>query len=217
MSRSQWIAWAMSVSLLGCKGPTSTEPAQGVPKDRVESGAPPSTSPGPPAAGPKRPPNLPTSKEAEFVDAALNGSKESVAATLASGMSVNATDEIGSTALMTAAFNGHTELVSYLLEKGASVNLRDRAGRTALIYASSGPNLETVKTLLDAGADINVQDKDEHWSALMFAASEGMTDIVALLLDRGANRMLKDVDGDTALDFANQNHHAEAASLLSRP
>ena len=51
----------------------------------------------------------------------------------------------------------------------------------------------------------------------MTASAEGLADIVSLLLGAGADRNIKDVDGDTALDFARQNSHTEVVELLENP
>ena len=69
--------------------------------------------------------------------------------------------------------------------------------------------------LLDKGAKVNVVDNDEKWTALMFAAAEGQTEIVDKLLKAGADITLKDIDGDTAADFATQAGHAEIARMIT--
>jgi ankyrin repeat protein len=48
----------------------------------------------------------------------------------------------------------------------------------------------------------------------MHAASEGHLEVVRLLLDRGAKADIRDVDDDTAYDFAIKNGHQEVAQLL---
>ena len=55
-------------------------------------------------------------------------------------------------------------------------------GRTALMYAASGPNPETVQLLLEKKADPNLVDQAEKFTALMFAAAEGQTRVVQILL-----------------------------------
>jgi len=82
------------------------------------------------------------------------------------------------------------------------------------MYASSGPFPETVQLLLDWKADPNLVDTVEQWTALMFAAGEGQLEVVQILLKHGADPSLKDVDGDTALVFAQRNDHAQVTGLL---
>jgi ankyrin repeat protein len=147
-------------------------------------------------------------------DAAARGNIQGVLEVLGKGADVNTSDELGRTALMLAGFDGHTEIVRLLLRKGAQVDLRDSSGRTALMYSSSGPFPETIKLLLDWKADPNLIDNVEQWTALMFAAGEGQLEVVKILLEHGADPSLKDVDGDTALNFAQRNGHARVVSLL---
>ena len=115
---------------------------------------------------------------------------------------------------MLAAFNGHTSTVQVLVEAGAIIDTRDEIGRTALVYAASGPNSEVVQFLLKHKANPNVIDKAEEWTALMFAAAEGHAQVVSLLLAHGADVTLKDIDGETAYDFALSKGHSDAAKLL---
>ena len=147
-------------------------------------------------------------------EAALNGQLALVTDLLAKGINVNSKDQDGRTAIMYAAFNGHSEIIRVLIEKGAQVNVYDSFGRTSLMMAASGPNPEAVKLLLDHQADPNVADKEEHFSALMFAAAEGQLEVVKILLANKANPFLKDIDGDDAMTFAENNGHEEVAALL---
>jgi ankyrin repeat protein len=150
----------------------------------------------------------------QLLSSAYEGKIDVVEKLLNQGVSVNATNENGSSALMLAAFNGYTEICELLLNNGAQVNLLDSNNRTALIYAASGPFSATVKLLLQNNADVNLIDNVEQWTALMFAAAEGHTDVVRILLERGADKNLVDVDGESAYDFAVDKKHAETAKLI---
>jgi ankyrin repeat protein len=147
-------------------------------------------------------------------EAALNGKLEQIREILASGINVNTIDTEERTALMYAAYNGHTEILKLLISKGALINTVDLYGRSALMMASSGPFPDVVKLLLDRKADPNIADRKEHFTALMYAASEGQMVIVRLLLEAGADPFMKDVDGDIAATFASNNGHTEIAALL---
>ena len=151
-----------------------------------------------------------------FFDAAMNGDIQTVEAELTAGVDVNATGPDGQnrTALMLAAYNGHTELVAMLIDSGGDVNAADIANRTALMYVSTGPFPETVQLLLDRGAKVNIIDNNEKWTALMFAAAEGQAEVVEKLLAAGADTTHKDIDGDTAADFAAQNGHTQVAKMI---
>ena len=149
-----------------------------------------------------------------FVEAALNGDNDSVVAALAAGQDANYTDEGGRTAMMLAGFNGHTAIVSHLINHGGSVTSKDQIDRTALMYTCTGPNPDTVNLLLSNGAKVNAIDNHEAWTPLMFAAAEGLTDVVKILLDHKADVNMKDVDGDTAGNFAQSRGHKELAAML---
>jgi ankyrin repeat protein len=147
-------------------------------------------------------------------EAALNGQSSLVTAHIEAGTDVNQKDPEGRTPLMYASFNGHAEVIRALVKKGADINLQDIYGRSALMMASSGPYPVAVKLLLDHGANPNLIDREEHFTALMYAAAEGQLDVVKLLLANGADAKLKDVDGDNALTFAANNKHFEVVSTL---
>jgi ankyrin repeat protein len=147
-------------------------------------------------------------------DAALKGNLKKMQTALKKGLGVNSADKEGRTALMFAGYNGHTKIVRLLLKSGALINSRDAFGRTALIYAASGPNHQTVQLLLSKKADPDIVDKQEGWTALMYAAAEGRTRVVKTLLRFGADKTLKDADGETAPDFAAKNNHTEVVRLL---
>lgn len=153
-------------------------------------------------------------KEQALHEAALNGEAGTVDKLLEEGVNVNAVDAGERTALMYSSFNGHTEIVAKLLDSGAEVGLRDAMGRTALLFASTGPFSETVILLLENNADPNIRDADEHFTPIMHAAAEGQLEVVKILLKYGADRSLKDVDGEDAELFARNNGHIEVADLL---
>ena len=94
---------------------------------------------------------------------------------------------------------------------------RDILGRTALMYASSGPNVETVDLLLESGADPHAKDSFEGFTPLMFASTEGQLEVVRSLLGYGADPGVLDADGESAIDFAKTNGHAQVVEALTAP
>ncbi len=151
-----------------------------------------------------------------YLEAALEGDVAIVKLARSQGLAVDAKGEDDRTALMLAAFNGHTAIVEYLIAEGAEIDARDNIQRTALMYASTLPNVATVQRLLDAKAEINAIDSGEHWTPLMFAAGEGHTAVCKLLLDQGADASMTDIDGESALDFAQRRGHRETTMLLGQ-
>ena len=168
----------------------------------------------------EKPTPLPTKKTKSatqaFFDAALNGDIQTVESELAAGVDVNAASLNGQnqTVLMLAAYNGHTKLVEVLIDRGGKVNHLDSVNRTALMYCSSGPFPETVQLLIAKGANVNLVDNNEGWTALMFAAAEGLAPNVKILLENGADTKPKDIDGDTAAAFAVKNGHTQVAKMI---
>jgi ankyrin repeat protein len=155
-----------------------------------------------------------TPEEQALMEASYMGQLEEVRRLVLDGTSVDVIDAEKRTPLMWAGFNGHAAVAEYLLDAGAAIDAKDSSGRTALMYASSGPFSETVGLLLERGAEVNAQGTLEGFTPLMTAAAEGLADVVRVLLGAGADRNIKDVDGDTALTFARQNGHTEVVALL---
>jgi ankyrin repeat protein len=158
-----------------------------------------------------------TPEEQALMEAAYMGNLDEVRRLMLDGTPVDVIDAERRTPLIYAAFNGHTAVVEYLLDAGAEIDAKDSSGRTALMFASSGPFAETVGLLLKRGAEVNIQGTLEGFTPLMTAAAEGLAEVVRLLLGAGADRDIKDVDGDTALSFAQQNGHTEVVELLETP
>lgn len=129
------------------------------------------------------------------------------------GIDVNVRDGYGMTALMWAAGRGYSEIASILLHKGADVEARNE-----LLSVRSIEKLETGKdTFLWVNDDrLGVLHAKKHhgWTALIWAARNGRTDLVSLLLDAGADVNAITKDGFTALVHSIDNGYQETARLL---
>lgn len=68
------------------------------------------------------------------------------------------------------------------------------------------PNIEYIKCLLDSGIDVNIRFHYKSWTPLMKSACLESIDAVALFIERGADKSLKDSQGKTALEIAQQKH-----------
>ena len=113
----------------------------------------------------------------------------------------------GITPLMYAALYRDAALVRRLLELGADAKARNDAGATALMWAVDDP--EITGLLLDSGADPNVRSVDGRTALLLAAARAAGSDVVKLLLDRGAK-----ADGQPALVPAGDAGDAATIRLL---
>jgi ankyrin repeat protein len=110
----------------------------------------------------------------------------------------------GWTLLHLAGFFGHLEAVRLLLERGADAGVFsiNAMRNTPLHAALAGPlPAEGVRLLVDAGADVNARQHG-GFTALHSAAQSGKTEIIDLLLDRGASLDAATEDGRRPLDFA---------------
>ena len=131
-----------------------------------------------------------------------------------------------------AAFHGHWRLCEFLIEQGADPNHPDPAtGETPLHAALCKPNRPAydlvVSVLLAAGADPNRATKpgvetggfmrDSRTmgeTPLHRAAAFGSEETIQRLLDRGASREARDVNGDTPLSWA--SWHTRPDAILRR-
>ena len=86
--------------------------------------------------------------------------------------------------LIEAAGDGDIKTVIDLLDKGADVN-EQNDGMTALMAAAIR-RLEMTRFLLDKGADIGRKNNDGETVLMMSVVFNDNTEIVELLLDRGA-------------------------------
>lgn len=120
----------------------------------------------------------------------------------------NAQDE---SPLMLASLQGLTELCRQLIAKGADVN---KPGWTALHYAATGGHLVLMTLLLDSHAYIDAQSPN-NTTPLMMAAHYGTPAAVKLLLEAGADPLLKNDQNLSAIDFAHRASRTESSEIIA--
>jgi ankyrin repeat protein len=156
-------------------------------------------------------------------------SREIVEFLIQHGADLNAKDQWGRgyTPLQRAAITGSTDLTKLLLEAGADIDAKDERGQTALQVTLHAPlearrpdyppyrlSKDTIELLLAKGADVNLKDQDGR-TPLHLAAESADSDIVALLLDKGAEISARDDEsGFTALHHAARFGNKNATELL---
>lgn len=120
----------------------------------------------------------------------------------------NAKDE---SPLMIASLKGQKELVRKLIDRDAHVN---KPGWTPLHYAATGGHLEVMLMLLEDHAFIDAESPNKS-TPLMMAAMYSTPAAVRLLLEAGADPMVKNELGMTAVDFAQRANRKDAADLIA--
>lgn len=125
---------------------------------------------------------------------------------------------IGTTPLLLAAKLGKIAVVDFLLNKGAEINRQDIFGNTPLLISIGNKNsesIEIVKLLLNRGADVNKADKKGQ-TPLMIAVTLNDSAKVKLLIDKGANPLIKDKKRKTVLARIRKNTEPLIKGLLKK-
>jgi ankyrin repeat protein len=113
--------------------------------------------------------------------------------------------------LMMAALKGNLDLVRKLIARGADVN---KPGWAPLHYAATNAHLEIMELLLDENAYIDAASPNGT-TPLMMAAQYGNTPAVKLLLEAGADPLIRNQLGLSAIDFAYRANRADSADLIA--
>lgn len=118
--------------------------------------------------------------------------------------------------------NGFTNNIAPLIAAGCCVDEIDHANRTPLMNAVSYNYLDIARALLDSGArtDVHSGRFGDDGTALHIAARDGSVDMVALLLDGGADVNAREACGATPLHWAvsveNMGRESVVELLLDR-
>jgi ankyrin repeat protein len=109
------------------------------------------------------------------------------------------------------------DIVDALIAAGANVNASNTGGTTyrltPLMLAVQWGNPAIVKALVRAKANVNAHDSDGE-TVLMYAAAEGVADIMTPLLAAGAKVNAQNSGGFTALHAAAQYNRPTAITIL---
>jgi ankyrin repeat protein len=130
---------------------------------------------------------------------------------LNNGANIEEKDEYGWTALFYSIEYGVPQkIVELLLKNGAILTQVSTIGQSPLQIACKRRNLEIIKLLFDYGAKITINSHDVAGNtALITATSNNKYDIVKFLLENGADPMIKDSIGKTALKYAKDSKTEE--------
>lgn len=139
-----------------------------------------------------------------FSEALTNHDTVTALKLINAGYKLDSLDRYGSSVLMNACrYTDDTTSANFLLNHGAKPDYpRSPKGRTALIISCAYyAGVPLCRVLLNHGADVNAVTVNGE-TALMLAAKNAKSDVVAYLLKNGANAKLKDKSGNTALEYA---------------
>jgi ankyrin repeat protein len=146
----------------------------------------------------------------DMIAAVANDRASEVKALLARGVDPNIVDPNGDPLLCVAARAGYGATVDALLAAKASVDARTRTGDTAMMGAALEGHLDVVKKLRTSGAALDYKG----WTPLIYASTGGRDNVVAYLLDQGANVNAESANGTTALMMAVREGKGTTVDLL---
>ncbi len=112
--------------------------------------------------------------------------------------------------LMLASLAGDLEMCRLLIQKNADVN---KPGWAPLHYAATHGHLSVMRLLLEENAYIDAASPNGT-TPLMMAAHYGTPSAVKLLLEAGADPLLKNIQGLSAIDFAQSGHRDESLQTI---
>lgn len=112
---------------------------------------------------------------------------------------------------------GATARLLELIDAGADVNLPDGDNISLLHWASINNRVEIVKLLLEKNAKVDAIGGDLNSTPLHWAVRQGHLATVVLLMNAGADPLIKDAEGCAAIHLAAQfGHTAVVAYLIAR-
>ena len=143
----------------------------------------------------------PTPVDCELFVAAEDGDLGRVQAALAAGARIDIAAKGGWEALMYAVYRGDPAIVQLLIQRGANPNRpEDMLGSRSVEPCAADDSRGSVST--------------DGRTPLMTAAVSGNAEVVRMLLEAGADPLLRDAEGETARDWAEWANKPETAALL---
>ncbi|XP_037345133.2 ankyrin repeat domain-containing protein 50 [Pungitius pungitius] len=130
------------------------------------------------------------------------------------GVPLESRDSEGRTALHVASWKGCVEMVDLLLKNGANPNAQDSEGRPPIHSVAWTGHVEVGHRLLETIGVVIDLPCHQRATALSISAQVGHANIVAMLLERGANPNHMDKYGRTPIKVARKHGHLNIVRLL---
>ena len=151
--------------------------------------------------------------------ACSNGKLDVAWQLLTHGAMTDVQNNQGETPLHVVSTDDGVRVARLLLEHGVDVNIHDKNHRTPLGAASFHGDLELTQMLLDHGATVNAKD-DYGWTPLHLSlqfqgdSEERGIGVARLLLERGADAHMLDINYVTPIDLASRRRWSKMVQIL---
>ena len=153
--------------------------------------------------------NTPLHKCAEFLQY-----PETAKLLIPNGANVHAQNKHGHTPLHVSAGNNDPSVSRILLEDGADPNIKDKWGRAPIHMAIEMNRKNSAKFLIKyPETDVNAQDNN-NITALHQCSYYGYLEICRLLVEHRAILDLKNKNGQTPIEIAEEKKQSEIIKLL---
>jgi ankyrin repeat protein len=111
------------------------------------------------------------------------------------------------------AARGDLVAIASLLAEGLDIDACDADGRTPVMVATVARQTAAVRALVEAEADVDIRD-DRLDNPFLYAGAEGLLDILRLVNEAGADPVITNRYGGTALIPACERGHVEVVRYL---
>jgi ankyrin repeat protein/tRNA A-37 threonylcarbamoyl transferase component Bud32 len=120
-------------------------------------------------------------------------------------------------AFFRAVEDGDFAAVTNFIEQGRDLAVKGMDDWTALHYAARRGHLSILHALLTSFQPLNIDAVTRNgWTPLMMAADRGHGECCQLMLEFGADMLLVNNDGKSAVFVARENHHNEIAVQMTK-
>lgn len=150
-----------------------------------------------------------------LIQACLDGDLEKAKFLIEHKVPLETADSAGITPLLAACHSGSVPIVELLLKRGASLRAVDDHKRGVFLTAASSGKAQVCTAVAAHGADVNVVDPETGETALHYAAENSDVVLAKALVSVGANKAIKNLEGRTPRDLAEEAGAIEIFDLLA--